>query len=142
VLYTCTIYGHDYTFGGVKSLTGTEPVFDEPLARVEVSGRSLREAAALAYVECVGRQRAEQMRDLARAPRKVVAQETSSKAIAASLRKTTRRIGECFEMDNLLEGWFIKVEPVLSNPRPSRLPSRSRSNISRLLHLSSFPSPN
>jgi hypothetical protein len=142
VRYTCTIYGHDYTFGGVKGFTGTDPVFDEPLARVEVSGRSLREAAARAYVECVGRRRAEQMREQQRAPRKVVAQETSRKAIAASLRKTTRRIGECYEMDNLLEGWFIKVEPVPSNLRSSRLPSGPHLSTSCLLHLSSFPSPN
>jgi hypothetical protein len=142
VRYTCTIYSHDFTFGGVKGFTGTDPVFDEPFARVVVSGRSLREAAARAYVKCVGRQRADQMREQRRAPAKVVAQETSCKAIAASLRKTTRRIGECYEMDNLLQAWSIKVEPVLSNLRSSRQPSRPCLSPSRLLHLSSSPSPN
>jgi hypothetical protein len=142
VRYTCTIFGHDYTFGGVKGFTGTEPVWDEPLARVVVAGKTLREAAARAYVKCVGRHRAEQMRQEQRAPRKVVALETSSKAIAASLRKTTRRIGECFEMDNFIEGWFIKVEPVLPNPRSSRQLSGPRLCTSCLIHLSSEPSPN
>jgi hypothetical protein len=142
VRYTCTIYGHDYTFGGDKGFTGTEPVFDEPVARVVVSGRGLREAAARAYVKCVGRQRAEQMRRQRRAPGNVITQETSCQAIAASLRRTTGRLGECFEMDNFVQGWFIKVEPVLSNSRSSRRPSHLRLRTSCLLHLSSSPSPN
>jgi hypothetical protein len=142
VRYTCTIYSHDYTFGGGKGFTGTDPVFDEPLARVVVAGRSLREAAARAYVKCVGRQRAEQMREQQSAPAKVIALETSCKAIATSLRKTTRRIGECYEMDNFLAAWFIKVEPVPANLRPSRQLSRLNLNAACLLHLSAYPSPN
>ncbi len=89
-----------------------------PLAHVEVSGKSLREAAARAYVKCVGRGRAKQMREKLTASRQVIAQETSCKAIAASLRKTARRFGECYELDNFLVAWSIKVEPVRSNPRP------------------------
>ncbi len=140
--YTCTIFGHDYTFGGDQGFTGTDPVFDEPLARVVVLGRSSREAAARAYVKCVGRKRAEQMREERRAPGKVIMLETSRKAIAASLRKTTRRIGECYEMDHLLQAWFIKVEPVLPNSPSPRSSSRLRLSTSRFLHLSSSPSPN
>jgi hypothetical protein len=142
VRYTCTIYGHDYTFGGSESFTGTDPVFDEPLNRVVVSGRSFRDAAARAYVQCVGRGRAAQLRRQRRAPRKVVAQETSCKAIAACLRKAIWHIGECYEMDNFLQAWIIKVEPVLSRPRLSRQPSSPRLSTSRLIQLSSFPSPN
>jgi hypothetical protein len=141
VRYTCTIYSHDYRFGGVQAFTGSDPVLETPLAHVEVSGRTLREAAARAYVKCVGRQRARQMRAKATAPREVIAQETSCKAIAASLRKTARRIGECYEMDNFVKGWFIKVEPV-SNPRLSRRLCKLHLPIPLLQHLSSSPSPN
>jgi hypothetical protein len=140
VRYTCTIYSHDYTFGGSRAFGGSDPVFDSPLANVEVSGRTLREAAARAYVKCVGRTRARLMRKNAVAPRQVIALETSCKAIAASLRKTLRRIGECYEMDNFLQGWFIKVQPV-ANPQPSRRPRKLRLPLPLLQHLSS-PSPN
>jgi hypothetical protein len=141
--YTCTIYNHDYTVGGVKGFTGTEPVFDAPLAHVVVSGGSLREAAARAYVKCVGRERARRMRRNRQARRDVIAQETSCKAIAASLRKTARRIGECYELDNFLEGWFIKVEPALASPRPSPRSRRLRFSLPLFRqHLSSSPSPN
>ena len=68
--YTCTIYNHDYTFGGDRGFLGSEPVFEAPLAHVVVSGASLREAAARAYVKCVGRQRANQMRQNQHAPRR------------------------------------------------------------------------
>jgi hypothetical protein len=141
VRYTCTIYSHDYTFGGQRAFAGSDSAFTAPLANVEVSGRTLREAAARAYVKCVGRSRARQMRKNATAPRNVIALETSCKAIAASLRKTARRIGECYEMDNFLKGWFIKVEPV-SNPQPSRRPRKLRLPLPLLQHLSSSPSPN
>jgi hypothetical protein len=142
VRYTCTIWTHGETFGGRLGFVGTDPVCDMPLAHVVVSGRSLREAAARAYVKCVGRSRARHMRAKLSAPRQVIAQETNCKAIAASLRKTARRDGECYELDNFLVAWSIKVEPVVSNPRPSRQLSRLRLCPSRLLHLSSSPSPN
>ena len=88
--YACTIYTHEYMFGGNRGFTGGDPVFDSPLAHVVVSGDNLREAAARAYVQCVGRLRARRMRQNPSAPRAVIAQETSCKAIAASLRKTAR----------------------------------------------------
>jgi hypothetical protein len=140
VLYTCTIYSHDFTFGGAKGFTGTDPVFDAPTAQVVVSGRNLRQAAARAYVKCIGRRRAKEMLRNLDAPREVIQQETSCKAIAASLRKTARRIGECYELDNFVEAWSIKVEPLPSRPsarlRPVRLP------VPLLHRLSSSPSPN
>jgi hypothetical protein len=142
VRYTCTIYSHDYTFGGAKGFTGTDPVFDAPTVQVEVSAKSLREAAGRAWVKCIGRARARQMAEKLSAPREVIAQEKNCKAIAASLRKTVRRIGECFELDNFVEAWFIKVAPV-SEQQPSspRLHS-PRLSLPRLHHLSSSPSPN
>jgi hypothetical protein len=136
VRYLCTIYTREYTFGG-KTTFGTEPSFESPWARVEVTGQGHREAAARAYVQCVGKQRARLMRRKLGAPSHIVAQETNRKAIAASLRKVTSRIGECFEMDNFVDAWLIKVQPVNAElPRPRRL------SLPVLLHLSRSPSPN
>jgi hypothetical protein len=120
--YLCTIYTHDGAFGGNKCFVGTEPALSSPVGSVVVSGSSLREAAARAYVRCVGRQRSEWLRQRGHAPEQVIAQETSSKAIAASLRKVGRREGVLYEMDNLSEAWSIKVEPAPANtPRGRRL---------------------
>lgn len=124
MLYLCTIYRHDYTFGGTKGFTGTEPAYESPVARVRVSGSSLRHAAARAYVRAVGRRRAATLRRQARVPDPVIAQETSPRAIAASLRKTVRRNGEGFELDLFLVSWFIRVEAVPAPlPFPHSLPA-------------------
>jgi hypothetical protein len=142
VRYTCTIYSHDCTFGGAKGFVGTDPTFDAPTVQVEVTATSLRQAAARAYVKCIGRARARQMAEKSLAPREVIAQEKNCKAIAASLRKTVRRIGEGYELDNFVESWFIKVAPVSSlQPSSPRLHS-PRLAIPLLHHLSSSPSPN
>lgn len=141
--YLCTIYTHAYTFGGgTTGFTGTEPSFDTPVAQVEVKGDTMRQAAARAYVRCVGRKRAglpgadgqglPNARDLERSPR----------AIAASLRRTCRRIGEVFELDHAFEAWLIKVEPVASSPPAKPAPRRIRIPVRRLLHLCRTPSPN
>ncbi len=129
--YQCTIFTHSYTFGGG---VGTEPSFDDPMADVVVSGGTMREAAARAYVKCVGRDRARRL--AGRVPHN---QEASLRAIAASLRKVSRRIGEVFELDNAVEAWLIKVEPApATSPRLSRLRLPSRV----LLHLCRNASPN
>lgn len=133
--YHCTIYSHAFTAANGTGHAGTDPSFDAPVASVVVGGASSRQAAARAYVRCVGRERA---RILAQKPTvrpEMAAQEASPRAIAASLRRTARRIGEVYELDNLNEAWFIKVEPMPA-PRPVRLPSRL------LLLLSRLPSPN
>jgi hypothetical protein len=144
VRYTCTIYSHAYTFGSSsKGSTGSDPVFDAPLASVVVSGRNVREAAARAYVKAVGRKRAKQMRKMGNAPREVIAQEMNGKAIAASLRKTSRRIGECYELDNFVESWLIKVVALPEHPQPSARRLRVlRLSIPLLLHFSSSPCAN
>src|SRR3954468_3534247 len=100
--YLCTIYTHDYTTTGGKCGVATEPAFDSPLVQVVVGGATLREAAARAYVRAVGRVRARWMRRQPWSRQEVGSQETSNRAIAASLRKTNRRIGECYEMDHLV----------------------------------------
>jgi len=139
MLFLCTIYTHDYTTGGDKGGVATEPAFDSPMAKLIVGGSNLREAAARAYVRAVGRKRARWMRQQPWSREEVASQETSRKAIAASLRKTNRRIGECYELDHLVRSWLIKVEPAPANmptPRRLRLPS------STLLHLGRAPFPN
>ncbi len=137
--FVCTIYSHEYTTTGDKGGVTTEPVFDHPMARVVVKGSSLREAAARAYVRAVGRQRAQWMRQQPWSREEVASQETSSRAIAASLRKTNRRIGECYELDHLVRSWLIKVEFA-----PANLPAfrRLRLPASTLLRLGRAPFPN
>jgi hypothetical protein len=136
--YLCTIYANDGTFPG----TNTSPASGSPaeptsaVASVVVTGSSLRQAAARAYVRCVGRERARWLRQAKQAPAAVVAQETSPKAIALSLRKVHRRFGECYEMDNYHDVWSIKVEPAPMSLRQLRL------TPPLLYHLSLTPSPN
>lgn len=136
--YLCTIYSTDGSFPTPKTSSGTgapsEPT--SPVASVVVTGASLRQAAARAYVRCVGHKRAEWLRQSAQAPAAVVAQETSPRAIAASLRKVHRRFGECYEMDNYHDVWSIKVEPAPRSLRKTRLAPPL------LYHLSLAPSPN
>ena len=138
--FLCTIYTHDFTTtGGDKGGVGTEPAFDSPLARLVVGGSSLREAAARAYVRAVGRKRARWMRQQPWSREEVASQETNRRAIAASLRKTNSRIGECYEMDHLVRCWLIKVEPAPQN-RPT--PRRLRLPTSTLHRLCRTPFPN
>ena len=139
MLFFCTIYTHDLTTGGDKGGVATEPAFDSPLAKLVVGGSSLREAAARAYVRAVGRKRAKWMRRQPWAREEVASQETNRRAIAASLRKTNRRIGECYEMDHLVRSWLIKVELAPQNlPTPRRL----RIATSTLHQLCRTPFPN
>lgn len=137
--FLCTIYTHEYTTTGDKGGVATEPAFDHPMARVVVEGSSLREAAARAYVRAVGRQRAQWMRQQPWSREEVASQETSRRAIAASLRRTNRRIGECYELDHLVRSWLIKVEFA-----PVNLPAfrRLRLPASTLLRLGRAPFPN
>ncbi|MFO0930420.1 MAG: hypothetical protein U0736_25895, partial [Gemmataceae bacterium] len=118
--FHCTLYKHEYAFDGNGGYTGTEPTYDTTVGRVRVSAATLRQAAARAYVILVGRARAERMRAEAHAPEHVIAQETSTRAIAASLRKTMRRIGEGYELDQFLHAWFIRVQAVTAPPRNPR----------------------
>lgn len=136
--YLCTIYTHDYTFGGGKGGVTTEPDFDNPMAQVVVGGNNGREAAARAYVQAVGRKRARWMRQQSWSSEEVASQETSRRAIAASLRKTNRRIGECFELDHLVRAWLIKVEPAPAVPQLRRL----RLDASTLWQFGQSPFPN
>src|SRR5262249_53943656 len=115
-----------------------------PLARVLVSGSSKRQAAARAYVECVGRERARLMREERRLPGRVVKQETNARAIAASLRKVNRSGSDCYLLDNLVQGWHVHVEPVVDAPRTASSPRRPLRLPSSLLlrHLLRTPSSN
>lgn len=144
--YFCTIYTHDQAAVSTQakggSSGGSQTATDGggmPLARVLVSGATKREAAARAYVECVGRERARLLMRQQEA-RRVAKQETNARAIAASLRKINRSGDECYLMDNFIEGWYVHVEPVVDLPAPS--PRRLRLPHPRLVHLCRTPSPN
>ncbi len=133
--YLCTIYNRDFAFGGPNSvLVGT----------TTVGARNLREAAARAYVRCVGRKRAVVLRQELKAPRAVIAQETNVRAIAVSLRKTSTRMGDCYLLDNMVEAWDIHVEPVRSTSpqQPQRPFHLLRLPQPFLWHLLQRPSPN
>jgi hypothetical protein len=140
VRYFCTIYTHDCTFATTQgSSADGDQSGGTPLARVLVSGSSKRQAAAQAYVECVGRERARLMRELG--SRRLAKQEMNARAIAASLRKTNRSGGDCYLLDNYVEGWYVHVEPVIDLPRPAS-PRRLRLPHPLLVRLSRTPSPN
>ena len=111
--FVCTIYGHDYSAGGPRAWLSAEPVCVRVLPSVTVSGPDGRAAAARAYVRCVGRRRVRVVQ-FARG-------EADPKAIAASLRKTPAPGADCYQLDNLVEAWFIRVEPAPPLPRRKRL---------------------
>ena len=115
--FVCTIYGHDYSAGGPPAWLSARPVLVTAPRTVTVSGGNLREAAARAYVRCVGRRRARLLCSRQHAPRRVALQEADAKAIAASLRKTPSPGGACYQLDNLVEAWFIRVEAAPPLPR-------------------------
>jgi hypothetical protein len=136
--YLCTLYTNVApTSPHFAGFVPTEPSFDSPMARVVVSGSSLRHAAARAYIRCVAQGRVERLQLSGQVSAAVLAHETSCKAIAPSLRKVHRRIGECYEMDNYPDVWSIKVVPfAVNNPRRLRL------RTSLLHHFFRTPSPN
>ena len=88
-------------------------------------GKVLRESDA---VRCVGRRRVRVVQ--------FALGETDPKAIAASLRKTPAPGADCYQLDNLVEAWFIRVEPA---PPPRR---RKRLRRRHLLRQLRRPSPN
>ena len=137
--YFCTVYNREYKMGGHRSdFAGAADA--SPVASIVVGGSNLREAAARAYVQCVGKQRAALLRAAATAPKRIIDQETNPRAIAASLRKTGGRNGQGYELDNFVQGWFITVEPMCAD---TCLPhSRFRLSLPHLLRLLRSPSPN
>lgn len=116
--FLCTVYNHDYTFGAPS---GTEPsaIQATRVATVSVRARSARAAAAKVYVRCVGRRRARLLKDVLQAPASLVRQETDWRAIAPGLMRCGGRMGTCYCFDNLVEAWFIQVQPA-DTPLPSR----------------------
>jgi hypothetical protein len=121
---------------------------------VEVSGKDRREAAARAWIDCVGRSRAQLLLERLSVPRQVAALEADLSAIAPSLRKTPTEMGDGYTMDNVRESWLIMVEPLprpepqpapVSHTRRQKKPSRSRRlriSHSTLCRLLRSPSPN
>jgi hypothetical protein len=138
VRYICTIYSHNHTLAAKQGFVDDAGDGDGPVGKVVVSGASPRQAAARAYVECIGRTRARMMREKRALPRSAAAQEANPRAIAASLRKTRWPQGDCYLLDNFLDGWLITVEPVVPTPPAPRL-RRVRLPHPLLVHLSRTP---
>jgi hypothetical protein len=109
-------------------------VLDDSRADVFVEAGTRREAAARAYVLCVGRKKSRQ-----RSRQALENLEGCPAAIACSLRRTQTRVGEVYELDNVTESWLIKVVP--ATPPSLRLTS-PRPTIPRLIHLCRIISPN
>jgi hypothetical protein len=152
--YRCAIYNYDYTFPTVDSAS-VPPALPEnwlhsphvPAAlvgMVTVQASTPKQAAARAYVRRVGKRRARFLQGTVQAPKALIERESSPRAIARDLVQTTNWIGSCWRLDNLMEAWFIRVEPVNPTPAVDRntlfLP-RLSSPLSRcrLLHLLRYP---
>jgi hypothetical protein len=142
VRYLCTIFSHNPTFAGSSGFAGNSTDAETPLARLVVAAASPRDAAACAYVECVGRTRARLLRHKEGMPRSVAALEANPRAIAASLRKMKRRQGAGYLLDNLVEGWSILVDAVVPTPASPRQPRPIRLPHPLLLHFLRTPLPN
>jgi hypothetical protein len=141
VTFFCTIWNRDGTFG--EGMVGRQPgkadVTLVGTARVRAGSR--RAAAAKGYVRCVGRGRARLLKDVLEAPPALIQQEIDWRAIAPGLMRSSGRLGDCYCFDNLVETWYITVEPTAS-PSPS-LPSRHPSRLSpSLWHSLLHPLPN
>jgi hypothetical protein len=140
VRYFCTVYTADRTLAATQTTAAPDgDPAGAPVGRVLTSGSSKRQAAARAYVECVGRERARLLRE--RFGARLAKQEMNANAIAASLRKTNRSGMECYLLDNYVESWYVCVEPVVDAPRPAT-PRRLRLPHPLLAHLCRTPSPN
>lgn len=129
--YTCAIWNHDCTFPGGTA----RPSCLTLVATTRVKANSSRAAAAKGYVRCVGRRRARLLQEVLHAPAALIRQETDWRAIATSLMRSPDRLGDCYCFDNLVEAWYITVQP--ARHAPSR-----RSLSSRLWHSLRHPSPN
>jgi hypothetical protein len=136
VTFLCTIYSQDSTFGAGDSASGASPA--TLVGTAAVVAANPRQAAAKGYVRCVGKQRAWLLKEVLHAPKGIVRHETDWKALAPGLMRSQTRFGDCYSFDNLVETWYIKVEPTCL-PVPSRRLSRRRRLLFRSLR---HPSPN
>jgi hypothetical protein len=139
--FFCTIWNRDCTFGEGTGRTQPAMAGVTLVGTARVRAGSPRAAAAKGYVRCVGRGQARLLKDVLKAPPALIQQETDWRAIAPGLMRSSGRLGDCYCFDNLVEAWYITVEPPAS-PTSSRLPRhpsrRSRSLWHSLLH----PLPN
>jgi hypothetical protein len=138
--FTCAIWNHDYTFGGGTAGPESGPSGMTLVGTARVKAGSPRAAAAKVYVRCVGRRRAQLLKDVLQAPPAVVQQETDWRAIAPGLMRSSNRLGDCYCFDNLVEAWYITVEP--ARQPSNRLPLSSRCLSRHLWHSLRHPSPN
>jgi hypothetical protein len=112
--YLCCLYNHDHTFGEFIDESDTlrfrhclvPAVFE---TSVHLVGQSGRHAAALAYVQAIGRNRARRMKKM-KAPAFMIKAETSPRAVAKLLGRTRIWAGKCLFFDNGIETWYIRVQ--------------------------------
>jgi hypothetical protein len=136
VTFLCTIYSQDSTFGSAEADASAGPA--TLVGTTAILAANPRQAAAKGYVRCVGRQRAWLLKEVLHAPKGIVRHELDWRALAPGLMRSETRFGDCYSFDNLVETWFIKVEPARL-PLPSRRLSRRRRHLLRSLQR---PSPN
>lgn len=112
--YLCSLYNYDHTFGEFIDESDTlrfrhclvPAVFE---TWVEIVAQSARHAAALAYVQGVGRNKARLMKEM-KAPQVFIRSETSPRAVAKLLGRTRIWAGKCLFFDNGIETWYIRVQ--------------------------------
>jgi hypothetical protein len=137
--YRCAIYNYDYTFTAPMPGMSTSPHVPASLvAIVTVSAPSPRQAAARAYVRRVGRRRARLFQEMFPGPKSLAERESNPRAVARELQRTANWIGDCWQLDNRAEAWFIRVEPWDARPHPLH---RARTSPP-LLHQLRYPPPN
>jgi hypothetical protein len=140
--YACTLFNWDYTLGEETTEVGRWLLSVLPVATIVVQARNRREAAARAYVRCVGSKRAKFLREALQAPPAVVKHEMSPRAIAPALARMPGGSGHCYCLDNMVEAWLITAEPLSSVPvGPPTHPSGLSSSPRRHRLRTSLPSP-
>jgi hypothetical protein len=137
--YRCAIYNYDHASTAPMPGMSTSPHVPACLvAIVTVSAPSPRQAAARAYVRRVGRRRARLFQEMFPGPKSFAQRESNPQAVARKLRLTANWIGDCWQLDNPAEAWFIRVEPRNARPHPLHRPRPSPP----LLHQLRYPPPN
>jgi hypothetical protein len=138
--YVCTIYHFDHTFAypdfGQYPDFGTER-YDVPATQVAltpVCARNEREAAAKAYVSTIGRVRARKLREL-NAPQGCIDVATKYRMLAKGLSRMENCLGSTLMLHNLVEAWYIRVDPIAPCPRAARAVQRRRLSVCRRNYL-------
>ncbi len=79
------------------------------LAEVKMLARDEKEAAAKAYIRCVGLQRVQILENW-KAPDFIVGMETDIGGLAAQVERCDTRLGQ-YKYDNKAQVWYFNVQP-------------------------------